>query len=496
MKKKYLVLFLLLLVNLTANSSVQKTEDVRKLTLERVINILCLQSPSAKIEQLNFKNDLLQFENYKKSFLPSVSFSMNPFSFNRSIKLVQYPEDGSYSYVEDFSNNSSTGLSVKQKIGVTGGEFTIGSNLSFFSDFTQKRNTFSTSPLFIGYNQQLLGGYRKYKFEKTIEYTKNEVSVKQFCSNISDIQHQSLNLFMDALLARLEQELSLKNQQISDTLLCVAKVRFNNGGITEYEYKQIELQLVNNKYAYENSKKKYNDATQRLLTFLDLDSITDVLIELPLFNLPIELNTSLILFYIGKNNPVALQMKVKQLEAENTLFTAKLSNRFNGNISLNYGINQYAERFIEAYKNPNVRQSATVSFQIPVFQWGINRNKIKMAENSYQAAVLSIKKEKSEFDNQIDEEINNYNHNVNLWFIAEQAFRLSQEQYQMLVRKYSLGKVSVYELTSSQQEQFMAMEKYYSAMKNVWNSYFYLRKVTLYDFVNQQELTDVLVEKR
>lgn len=495
MKEKLYILFFILSNTLTANSLQQNTEDVRKLTLEEVVHILCLQSPSARIEQFNFRNDLLQFENYKKGFLPSISFSLNPFSFNRSIKLVQYPEDGSYSYVEDFSNSSSTGLSVNQKIGFTGGELTIGSNLSFFSDFTQKRNTFNTSPLFIGYNQQLLGGYKKYKFEKDIENAKNEVSVKQFCSNISDIQHQSLNLFMDALLARLEQELSLKNQQISDTLLCVANVKFKNGGITEYEYKQIELQSVNNKYAHENSKKKYHDTTQKLLTFLDLDAKTEVLIELPLFNLPIELNASLILFYIGKNNPVALQMKIKRLEAENTLFTTKLSNRFNGNISLNYGINQYAEQFIEAYKNPNIRQSAMISFQIPVFQWGINRNKIKIAENSYQATVLSIEKEQSEFDNQIDEEINNYNHNVNLWFIAEQAFRLSQDQYKMLAQKYSLGKVSVYELTSSQQEQSMAMQKYYSAIKDVWNSYFYLRKVTLYDFVNQQELTDMLVKK-
>lgn len=267
MKGKLCVLFFIFPNFLVANSFLQKTEDVRKLTLEEVVNILCLQSPSAKIESLNFKNNLLQFENYKKGFLPSISFSMNPFSFNRSIKLVQYPEDGSYSYVEDFSNSSTAGFSINQKVGITGGEFTMGSNLSFFSDFTQKRNTFSTSPLFIGYNQQLFGGYKKYRLEKEIEYTKNEESVKQFCSNISDIQHQSLNLFMDALLAKLEQKLALKNQQINDTLLYVAKVRLNNGGITEYEYKQIELQSINNKYACENSKKKSHDTVQKLLTF-------------------------------------------------------------------------------------------------------------------------------------------------------------------------------------------------------------------------------------
>lgn len=122
-----------------------------ELTLDHVINVLALESTSAKIERLNYSNDILEFENYQKRKLPSISVSLSPVSFNRSIKLLQNPGDGSYSYVNDYSNSSSLGLSVSQKIGLTGGNLNVGSNLNYLNEFTQKRHSFSTTPFTIGY---------------------------------------------------------------------------------------------------------------------------------------------------------------------------------------------------------------------------------------------------------------------------------------------------------------------------------------------------------
>ncbi len=65
-----------------------------RLSLSLVIDTLALDAPAARIQHLNYENDLLQFENYKKGFLPSVSVSMSPVSFNRSIVKLQQATDG------------------------------------------------------------------------------------------------------------------------------------------------------------------------------------------------------------------------------------------------------------------------------------------------------------------------------------------------------------------------------------------------------------------
>ena len=86
-----------------------------QISLEQVLNEWCLMSPSAQKIKLSHENSILEFENYKKEFLPSVAFSLSPVNFNRSQKLMQNSESGNYSYVEDYSNNSSTEIAIRQK---------------------------------------------------------------------------------------------------------------------------------------------------------------------------------------------------------------------------------------------------------------------------------------------------------------------------------------------------------------------------------------------
>lgn len=170
---KIIIFFSLFLVNPNLLAQTANQE----LTLDHVINVLSLESVSAKIEKLNYSNDVLEFENYQKRKLPSISFSLSPVSFNRSIRLLQNPNDGSYSYVNDYSNNSSFGLSVSQKIGFTGGHLNVGSNLNYLNEFSQKRHSFSTTPFTIGYSQQLWGGAKLHKMEEKIEKRRNLIMI-------------------------------------------------------------------------------------------------------------------------------------------------------------------------------------------------------------------------------------------------------------------------------------------------------------------------------
>ena len=462
----------------------------REITLDEVVNILSLKSSAAQIEKLNYQNEILQFENYKKSFLPSFSLNFNPINFNRSLRLLQQPSDGSYSYVEDYSNNSSAGVSIRQKVGITGGELNIGSNINYLNEFSRKRNSFSATPFSIGYSQQLWGGGKQHRLEKEIEYAKNNIAIKQYCTKLSQIQQQALTLFMTALLGKMERDLALKTTQNNDTLLQLARIKLDNGHITEYDLKQIELQHLNAQYAYDNADKNYSEALERLAVFLGI-SHSDV--STPDFDVPIAIDTHSVLFYVKRNNPFSKHQEIQTLEAERNLFSTKLNNRFNGNISLNYGVNQYAGNFVDAYRNGNTRQSIVVGFQIPVFQWRINKNRIQIAENTYEASKLSIDKRTREFENEIKENVNNYNHSVKLWLTAEKAYHLSQEQYRMLIRKFSLGKVSVYELATAQNEQYNTMQRYYYAIKETYNRYYTLRMIALYDYKKNVELEEIFI---
>lgn len=461
------------------------------LTLDKVVNEWCLHSPTAEKIKLSHENTLLAYENYRKGFLPSVGFSFNPVSFNRSQRLMQNPVDGSYSYVDDYSNTSNAGITVKQKVGIIGGTLSVNSNLSVLTEFSSERNNFSTTPVSVSYSQQLIGGYYVYKKNKALEYARITNAMRQYCSEMANVQSQALNLFMSVVITDITCKLALKNIHISDTLLRASKALVENGRFTEYEYKQAELQAANNEYMYESALKDYQQALRTLWVFLGKEEIASVDVLFPDFSLPLAIDYVEAESYIHQNSPFALSQKSKKLEAEQVLFTAKLSNRFNGNLNLSYGLNQYASRFSDAYRKPDYSQAVMIGFQIPIFQWGIGRNKIRMAENAYRNSMLELEESEAGFSKEVKDKVSAYNSAVKLFFLSEKTYKLSQEQYALLSRKFLLGKASVYEISSVQNELYESMKKYYSSTHNVWSNYFVLRQLALYDFSKKQKLEEL-----
>ena len=275
-------------------------------------------------------------------------------------------------------------------------------------------------------------------------------------------------------------------------MLQIAELKLKEGYITEYDYNQIELQGLHINYAYENALRIFRENLRKLSAELGIDE--QISIQYPDKDiLPGFLNEDVVIRYIERNNPQRLAWDMQRKQAEYDLFQAQAETRFNGTISVNYGLNQYAEDFFTAYRHPNSQQNISVGLSIPVFQWGINRNKRKIARNEYEATLLEIEKSELDFLSNQKEQINNYNYAVHTYDLMERGYELACRQYQLAVQKFALGKISVYELTSTRQEQYTAMQDYYTAMESLYVNYYNLRHLSLYDFVRKQSLEELLV---
>lgn len=65
----------------------------------------------------------------------------------------------------------------------------------------------------------------------------------------------------------------------------------------------------------------------------------------------------------------------------------------------------------------------------------------------------------------------------------------------MAIQKFILGKVSAYELNTDLSNQNMAMNNYYTSIKNVYINYYVLRSLALYGFKRMLNLEKVLISK-
>ncbi len=468
------------------------------LSFEEVVNNLSLKSPSAKIVSIDLKNSKLEFDNYKKSFLPSISLSLTPFNFNRSINLLQNPSDGSYRYVEDYLGNTNGELSLSQNIGVTGGQLTINTSQNFVNEFSSSRRTFNSLPFSISYSQSLFGGYRTYRYEKEQAYKKNTESELDYCIEILKIQQQASNLYISVYASLLEKNIKLSNLKQSDSLQRVAEVRFETGSITKHDYDLIKIKKTEREYQLEEAKAKYKKHMKSLLDYLGLpthNNLQKYKLFKPDFNLPFGLNKETVLSIVNQNNPFRLKQELKKLEIEAEFFNKKLNNSVNPNISISYGSNQFSDNFLDSYRNPNSRQSVSLSLSIPIFKWGVDKNTLKIADNNYKKKLTILKNEEIEFYNDLEEKTLVYNSTINQFFLSEQKYKIYKKHYELMQQTFLLEKASIYDLYSAKNEEQNAMQKYIDALNNVWDAYFTLRTLTLYDFVKNEELIPKIIVK-
>ena len=328
--------------------------------------------------------------------------------------------------------------------------------------------------------------------ERNLYRLRHNLALKNYCIAISTIQQEILTLYLEAYRKKLEMEQLRSDIQAQDTLLQIAGFKWKEGYITEYDYTQIELQGLQIRYAYDNASRKFEENLRELSAELNLSGEIDI--QNPdRHSLPDFLDGHMVLHYIEKNNPQKQAWDMQRKQAEYDWFQAKMDTRFNGTISVNYGLNQYAETFSEAYRHPNLQQNISLGLSIPIFQWGINRNKRKMANNEYEATLLEIEQSERDFLSSQMEQINNYNHTTHIFDLTQRNYKLACRQYRLAVEKFALGKISVYELTSVLQEQYASMQDYYLALENLYVSYYSLRHLALYDFVNGQSLEELFV---
>lgn len=441
-------------------------------------------------KRLAYENSLLEYDNFKKSLLPSISLNLTPVSFNRSMRLLQNYTNGEYSNVEEYSNTSSGNVSISQKIAATGGMLSIGSSLSYLREFTSDNNSFSTSPMYLSYSQSLFGGRRNYLFERSISSLKHDMALKNYCASVSTEQQKILTLYLDAYSCKVDIDFYTQAVDIGDSLLMHAKIRKESGKITEYDYNQIELQQLDNKMELEKSLYAYDSSIRQLGNELQVQGIE--LDNLSIAEFPARIEEAVVMERISKNNPTYQSQELARLNAEYTLHQKRISNRFNANISLSYGLNQYAKTLREAYQHPDQRQSVSITLSIPMFQWGINRNKLKMAENDYESALLEQESTLDNFKEEIHDNVFNYNMSRELADVATRKYQLAGQQYSFAAARFRVGKIAAIELTNANKEYLQSKQNYLSVLGSLFVNYYKIRHLALYDFIEDKDMAEII----
>lgn len=461
--------------------------QVQQLTLHEAIRISQENSFDYKVSQNRLQGSIWRFENHKTSFLPTLYIDGNVPNYTRAINKITMPT-GEDTFVSQNQAYSSTHIGIRQNVGLTGGVLSVNSYLNRIDVFGDQRHTrYSSTPFSISYNQQTIG-YNSFKWQNRIEPLHMESARRQFRTDMERIAGQVVLYFFNTLSAKARFEMSQQNHASIDTLNRITKERFRLGNVTQSTLLQLKLNKLNAQKQLTRDSVDYILARQQFARYLqikDVDGINLVFEEDVRF---FDVSYHDALKYANENSQNVINYKLQKAQAEHEIAHTRAQTGLKFNVSMNFGITNTSNTLGDIFNGVQNQQQVSIGFSAPILDWGFSKTQRQRSE----ANLAMVENEIEQWNLQVEEEIALY---TARWQLQNQQLTVAKEARDIAIQNYNLeldrflrGNISINDLNASQQQKDYASNAYIDAVRGYWDTYFTIRRLTLYDFWSQRKL--------
>jgi outer membrane protein TolC len=459
------------------------------LTLQAAIQMAQHQGPAAQIARSVRDAASWRYDAFNARLLPQLFLSGNAANLNHGIIPLILP-DGTTQFVGQSENQSSLTLGFKQELPLTGGTISVGSQVSRIDQFgTQGAKYYQTSPVVVSLQQDLFRP-RTIVWEKRAQSLNAYVAERGYLEAREDVARSIADAFFNLYAQQMTLANASKNVAVNDTLFTLNKGRYEVGKIGENDLLKSELALLRARAAVDDARlarDRTEAALRRLITYPDGQPLAIVTPDsIPMLDVDPELAVTQAL----KNSSATQQNELDNVQSKRGISLAKSNNRFNASILASAGFNQTAPAFGQAYQSPLGKQSLTVGVNLPMLQWGAGHADLEAAKanDDRVGANNKMRRDALAEDARFSAlQLQQAQRNV---LISAKADTVAGKQFEVARNRYIIGKIGNDALYLAQGEKDAAVLANVQALRNYWMSYYYLRRVTLYDFAKKQELSD------
>ena len=458
------------------------------LNLSETIHTARNQSVEALEARQAFISTYWAYRSYQASRLPSFYMYGNLMNFDRSLTLLQNPEDGTLNYVSSNNLQNGVSLQINQNITFTGGTLSVASDLSRIDQFGMNKSlTWYSRPVTVSYYQPLFT-YNQFKWDKKIEPKEYEEGKRQYLERMESITVNAVYAYHNLLLAKVNNDISVSNFENSGNMLRIAKERLQLGTVTRAEYLQLELRMLNDSIAINESAVQVREAQMTLNSLLGYDESFEILPEIA-GELPnIQMDYDLVMEKALSNSSFSLTNELSLLNAESNVAYAKASRGFSFALNARFGMSQTGPEFPQAYKNLLDQEVVGISFSIPLFDWGLGKGKVQKAKAAQEEVKAQVQQSENDYRRQMFTAVSQFNNQRQQCLVSHKAMLIAAERYDLTMHRFREGNASVTDLNMAQTENDSAQRQYISDLCNFWIYYYTLRKYTLFDFINNCDL--------
>ena len=475
------IVFAMFLTSLTARGQ-------QEMGLSEVIHTARNQSVEALEAKQAFISTYWAYRSYQASRLPSFYMYGNLMNFDRSLTLLQNPEDGTLNYVSSNNLQNGVGLQINQNITFTGGTLSVASDLSRIDQFGMNKSlTWYSRPVTVSYYQPLFT-YNQFKWDKKIEPKEYERGKRNYLERMEGITINAVYAYHNLLLAKMNNDISRSNFENSGNMLRIAKERHALGSVTKAEYLQLELRMLNDSISINETEVAVREAQMTLNSILGYDESFEIAPTLEEELPDIMMDYELVMAKSLENSSFSLNNELSLLNAESNVAYAKASRGFSFALNARFGMSQTGPEFPQAYKDLLDQEVVGITFSIPLFDWGLGKGKVQKAKAAQEVVKAQVQQSENDYRRQMFTAVSQFNNQRQQCHVSRRAMLIASERYDLTMHRFKEGNASVTDLNMAQTENDSALRQYINDLSNFWIYYYTLRQHTLYDFIKGSDL--------
>lgn len=484
MKLKYILLTLALFVSIIGESQEKATLT---LTLDETIKLAQSDAPNVLIAQTQLSNNYWIFRSFEADYKPQVSFNATLPSLNRTINQVTLPS-GSVSFIPQSFMRNSADVSVTQRVSRTGGTVFASTGLERLDIFgTNKESSYLSNPITVGFSQPIFG-FNSFKWDKKIAPLEFDLAKRNYSENMEAVATDAARLFFGVYIAQISVKAAEQDLANADTLYQIAQGRFSVGKIAETDLLQVEISQMGADAALSRATLDLQQSTENLRNFLGIKNAVDFNlippIEIPDFGIDVDKA----LEYALKNRSEILDFERRKLVAEQNVDRAVGENGVDIRVSGRVGLSQTDLTLAGAYASPLDQEQLTLSLSVPIMDWGKAESERQIAESNLKVVQMQVEQDRINFEQNIRLRVQQFDLLRTQAKLAERTYEVSQKNFDITKKRYLIGKIGVTELNIAIAEQEKRRQNYMNALRAFWLAHYEMRALTLYDFMNSEEL--------
>ena len=460
--------------------------DPPRITLQEAIILAQEHSIAAAVANNRLVNSHWAHQSFLASLKPQLSFQANPFPlFNRSIDVITQP-DGRDKFIQRSLMRSSFGIELEQYVGWTGGTVYAYSGLQRLDIMGENRQTsYFSVPLSFGFDQPLFS-FDPISWKKRLEPIRMEESESLYSEEMEEIAFQTTEVFFDVLLAQLNLNAASSNRAVADTLYRIAQERFEYGKVSHTELLQLELQSKNQEVLASEAQMNLQAFSEELKYLLgsqhgfELEAPTSI----PDLTVPTEKALTL----ARQNRSFAITHRRQLLEAEMDIEKAKKDRGIKMSVSGSFGLSQTSQNFAGAFSELLDQEQITIGLQVPIADWGKARADKEVALSNLNLVRTQNHQNRLRLEQDVLTSVQQIHLIREKIDLAQRSYEIAQIRSQIGRQRYAIGKIDIIELNIALEDEENSRIKYITSVKDFWVAYYHLRRLTLYDFIDQKLL--------